>query len=426
MERVVLPHRLLRQVTESDPSGSGQRVLKWWTYNNDRFDVAELEGWSQWSGAMLSPAHLSIGFALASAAMSAPPDSLKSITFTASEINETSSPFQIDKGDGRLSTAVFGYGNYVKTVLEPTISTRLRIDVVHELDPLQIPRSRTADRGISQSRVRRFDTFPYLREEEHPDVVFVAGYHHTHANTAVNCLKRGIDVIVEKPVATTREQIAALRQAIAGSEARCFAAYQRRYLPCRQQLEAALGVGIEPVDYFCVVFEEPLPARHWYRWPNSRSRLTSNGCHWIDHFLQLNSYYPLKRQSAYLSSSGAISITLELTNDALFTMSLSERGSPDRGLRDYIEMSSNNATATIVDSSVVTISGRRRKPQVFKFNRLSAHRQMYLDICARLMRDDDQGDSALEILGAADIVVCLEDALLSHPDKPDEDGPLDP
>src|SRR5262249_57472786 len=74
-------------------------------------------------------------------------------------------------------------------------------------------------------------------------------------------------------------------EAMGGYKGKVFCCFHKRYSAfnalARKDLQMQLG---EPISYHCIVYEVPLPPMHWYRWPSSRSRLITNGCHWIDHF----------------------------------------------------------------------------------------------------------------------------------------------
>ena len=81
----------------------------------------------------------------------------------------------------------------------------------------------------------------------------------------------------------------------------------------------------------------PLPKLHWYSWPNSGSRLLSNGCHWIDYFLFLNAFSPVTNYSLKVAKNGDSNVFVELENKAVFTMVLTDLGSSRLGVREHIK-----------------------------------------------------------------------------------------
>lgn len=308
---------------------------------------------------------------------------------------------------GKPTAVLFGYGNYAKTVVLPEIAKSVDLRTIHELDQQQVRGLVSTDTGI--------DTNPGFRSAEFADIAFITAYHHHHGPLAVESLRRGIIPVIEKPIATTKAQAAELRDALQEGVP-AFACFQRRYSPVAKLLEQDLvwSPG-QPLDYHCIVYEEPLPPKHWYRWPNSGGRLSSNGCHWIDHFLGLNGYVAVVNQEAFRGSSGTVAVILELANGALFTMSLTERGDTSNGLRDYIELRSENAHATLVNSQLYrSFNGGRQRTK--SFARQEFHERMYREICQKIL-DGEGGDSEDQLLATAELTIELERHLQTEPNE---------
>ncbi|HEX7118535.1 MAG TPA: Gfo/Idh/MocA family oxidoreductase [Longimicrobiales bacterium] len=179
------------------------------------------------------------------------------------------------------TATLVGYGNYAKTVVVPNLRHHVMVQRIHEIDPLQIPPD---DWSVT------WDTAPLPRSDDESDLILVAGFHYTHAPIAVQALARGRYAVVEKPVTTDAcqagELVAAVRR-----EQKFFACFHKHYLPFNDYARDDLRIDVgDPLSYHCILYEVPLPALHWYRWPNSRSRIGSNSCHWLDHFLFLNEF----------------------------------------------------------------------------------------------------------------------------------------
>jgi len=274
---------------------------------------------------------------------------------------------------------LFGYGNYSKTMIIPNLNSAVDIKVIHEIDPTQI--------GNNWDNKLAFDTSPYFRnkEWEECDLVIVAGFHHTHAPIASEALKHKKDVIIEKPIATNEKDLNQLIKAIKQTNKRVFIGFQRRYSDFNKYIFTDLKVNKgDPINYHCIVFEIPLPDLHWYKWPSSRSRLISNGCHWIDHFLYLNSYSNVIKKDVHQSKDGSIIVYLELQNGACFSMVLTDVGSNFKGLRDYIEIRQNNTTIKITDSMYYYAENNQGIIRKAKKKMLQSHKNMYNDFSYRI------------------------------------------
>lgn len=305
-------------------------------------------------------------------------------------------------GGGRKRAVLFGYGNYAKTVLLPAIAKHLRVECVHEIDPLQM----TMQPGLA------WDTSPLPRAGETYDAHLIAGFHHTHAPLAALALAAGATAVIEKPIATTPAQRDELLRALRASPGKAYCCFQKRYSPLNETALRHLGAGRgEAVNYHCIVYEVPLPERHWYRWPASGSRILSNGCHWIDHFLFLNRYSRPTGLDIHLGPDGTANCTMVLENRAMFSMVLTERGSERLGLQEHVELRRGEVTVSIVNSSHLTADTRARLSRS-RIHRMLPYRVMY-DTIGRRVAGDNPGDS-LESLEISTAVVLEFEARLQQ------------
>ncbi len=280
--------------------------------------------------------------------------------------------------DDRPALHLFGYGQYAKTQVIPNLSERLRLVCVHEVNPFQL--------GPVEPGPVAWDTSGRPRQHETIRNAAVAGYHHTHAPLAVELLDRGArHVVVEKPIATTPAQLDDLLAAMSRHpDARVHVAFQRRYLSFNAHLISDLGGA--PVSMSATVFEVPLPARHWYRWPVVGNAVVSNGCHWIDHFLHLNPSAEVTHLHAQPLGSQLV-LAIDLDNGASASISLRHEGSPRRGVRDRCTYWHGDATATIDDLREYTAERGFRQ-----LRRRSAHpyrslEDMYAELARRIALD---------------------------------------
>jgi predicted dehydrogenase len=296
---------------------------------------------------------------------------------------------------------LFGLGNYAKTVVIPNVSSHLQIEVVHEVDPLQISKS---------TGTLVWTTSPNATEHDDTDVFLIAGYHHTHAPLAIEAIRRGAAAVVEKPVVVSRDQLDELLTALQTYQGRMYCCFHKRYLPFNGFVFKDLGIARgEAVSYHCVVYEVPLPPRHWYRWPNSRSRLVSNGCHWIDHFLFLNDFAACERIDVFRADDGTANCSVELVNGAVFTMTLTDRGSERIGVQDHIELRSAKRTVRMVNGSFYEAESETRVLRRVRTNKMGSYRRMYREI-ARAIGAGKPGDSAMSIERSSRLMLDLEES----------------
>lgn len=302
-----------------------------------------------------------------------------------------------------ISGTLFGYGNYAKTVILPSLPKELVIRRIHEIDPLQVPRNRGPDVAWSTS--------PALSADDGSSVVFAAGYHHTHGPLAVAALARDKDCVVEKPLVTSRAQLAELDLALQKSKGRFFACFQKRYSRFNDWARSDLGVQAgDPINYHAIVYEVPLPDKHWYRWASSRTRLVSNGCHWVDHFLFLNEWSSPRTWDVQAAGDGTLSVFVTLQNGACMTMTLTDIGSERIGVQDHIQLRAGGVTVRLNNDSDYAAENSSRILRRTRINKMTTYRDMYAQIGRKIVAGSP-GDSRQSILSSASLVLDLEEAL---------------
>lgn len=301
------------------------------------------------------------------------------------------------------SAVVFGLGNYAKTQILPVVKKELDLVCVHEIDPDQFA---TVEGGRLS-----LDSSPCPRGGESYDAWFMAGYHHTHAPLAIAALKQSAYAVVEKPIATTKEQFRELLELVESSQtSRLFACFQKRYSKMHEwackDLHCKIG---KPVHMYASVFEIPLPSAHWYNWPASGSRLISNGCHWLDYFMYINGYVEVADAQVVTAPGGDLLATVCLQNEARLVLSLTDRGSARLGVREFVEFRCEDATVQVVDARRYTAENTSRKIRSRIVNPVRAYHRMYTTICRRI-RAAEPGDPAVS-LRSTELMLRLEQQL---------------
>ncbi len=176
------------------------------------------------------------------------------------------------------SFAVIGAGNYARTqTAYHLLHGGLACGWVVDRDPVC---AALVKKALSAARA---STAPMgAVEDPGTGLLVVTTFHETHAPLSVIGLRAGKRVFVEKPPATTRDQLAELHAVCAQSPQRWRVGYNRRYAPLTLAALAALDRDDGPTTVVCTVREASIPRGHWYYWPNQGTRITGNLCHWID------------------------------------------------------------------------------------------------------------------------------------------------
>lgn len=137
-----------------------------------------------------------------------------------------------------LKAAVVGCGD-VSAVHLQAISDlpNASLAAVCDTDPARLAAAESA------YGVPGFSDHIRLIETVRPDVVHIATPHNTHASIAADCLERGVNVIVEKPLAHTLEEGRRLVEAARASNAKIAVCFQNRYNATAQAMHKLIHSG---------------------------------------------------------------------------------------------------------------------------------------------------------------------------------------
>jgi predicted dehydrogenase len=300
----------------------------------------------------------------------------------------------------KKKAVLFGYGNYAKSVVLPFLRNYIVADRIHEIDPVQ----------LLNCKSREISTSPFPDFNKSFDVWLIAGYHHTHVDLAVEAFKRGAKGVIEKPLATTMEEFRRFYDFVSTRDPVFFMCFQKRYLTFNQYIFSDFKIKKgHPINYRAIVYEIPLDGQHWYNWPKSRSRIISNGCHWIDHFFYLNDFCETDNYWAKKLSGDTILCWIKLKNGAVFSLTLTDSGSKRQGVREYIELSIPGYRAVIRDSMHYESENDLTRIRKSRISKLKCLRDMYMQI-GRSISKNEPGDH-IKTLVSTELSLSLDEML---------------
>jgi predicted dehydrogenase len=222
--------------------------------------------------------------------------------------------------------------------------------------------------------------------------------------------KRNSKAIIEKPLATNRIEFQRFCDYVSTQPAVFYLCFQKRYLTFNEHIffDFRIEKG-HPINYRAIVYEVPLDNHHWYNWPKSRSRIISNGCHWIDHFLYLNQFSDPVDYWARKLSDDTIFCFIKLTNGAVFSLTLTDSGSKRQGVREYVEVSIDGFRAVIRDSMYYESESNARVIRRARSGKLQCLKDMYRQI-GQAVSSDGPGDN-VESLVSTKVAILLDGML---------------
>lgn len=263
----------------------------------------------------------------------------------------------------RCVLGVIGAGNFARTVLLPEL--RRRGDVTL--------RAVVTRRGPSAQQTREAFGF----QEASTDIetvlgdptinaVLVATRHDTHADLAARALAAGKAVLVEKPLALSRDELNRVAEARAGSAGFFQIGFNRRFAPLMEQARQRLARTGGPRVVLLRVNAGAIPSESWIHADEGGGRILGEACHFVDlaRFLVGAPIVSVRAQAArtVAGASDDVSITLDFADGSLGTVLYTALG--DTALaKELIEAYGGGMALTVDDYRSLTIaeSGRIRR-----------------------------------------------------------------
>ncbi len=177
------------------------------------------------------------------------------------------------------SVGVIGAGNFaVRTLLPALTTTKARMRVIASSGGMSA--SIAAKRfGFEQMAA---DASVVLADSS-VTTVFVLTRHDSHADLACRALAAGKHVFVEKPLALTADELAAVASAAETSGRMVMVGFNRRFAPLTRELQRHLAGRRGPAAITMTVNAGVIPRDHWTQDERlGGGRIVGEACHFID------------------------------------------------------------------------------------------------------------------------------------------------
>lgn len=182
---------------------------------------------------------------------------------------------------GIVRLGVIGAGNYAGAMLLPHLHDDSDVELVEVATSTALS-SVNAQRKFGFERAST-DTDGLLADES-IEAVLIVTRHDSHARFVCEALHAGKAVFVEKPLALTSEQLAAISTVVdeTGND-RVMVGFNRRFAPLLVDLKSRWGPQLGPLQLHYTVNAGSLEAGSWYaRIEEQGARFVAEGCHFID------------------------------------------------------------------------------------------------------------------------------------------------
>src|SRR5205085_1057014 len=187
-------------------------------------------------------------------------------------------------------------------------------------------------------------------------VVFIVTRHDSHAGLAADALRRGKAVFVEKPLATTAEDLREVVHAARDSDGLLMVGFNRRFAPLAREVKARFAARNAPMTIIYRVNAGQVPPDHWTHDPNEGGgRVIGEVCHFVDFVSFLTdalpahvsaTAVPAAQRAGYLDDSTVVS--MRMNDGSIASIIYTASGGPLIP-KEQVEVFCERAVATIDD-----------------------------------------------------------------------------
>jgi predicted dehydrogenase/threonine dehydrogenase-like Zn-dependent dehydrogenase len=257
-----------------------------------------------------------------------------------------------------LRIGFVGAGNYASSMLLPHLAATPEVELVH----VATGRPLTA---MDAQRRFGFDHASVgadaVLDDEDVDAVFITTRHRSHAKLTCSALERGKAVFVEKPLALSQDELAAVVETVSttGND-RLMVGFNRRFAPLLVDLKRRFRTHPASGTARYLINAGDLAPSSWYADPHEGSRFTGEGGHFID---VLSWWFESTVTDVFAAGPDAerLHVTLGFENGAIGTVTYVAGGSA-RFPKETFDATGNGRNARLENFRRAAVwSGWRRR-----------------------------------------------------------------
>jgi predicted dehydrogenase len=210
------------------------------------------------------------------------------------------------------------------------------------------------------------------------DLVFIASNHASHADYAVQALRAGKDVHIEKPHVVREEQLSSLRQAMEEGKGRVLSVgYNRSQSVIGIRIRDALSRQAGELMQSWFIAGHELPEGHWYYSEAEGGRILGNLCHWIEFVYQIvprENRFPVAITPTRSKRSDCdVAVTYTFRDGSIAALTFSAKGHTFEGVKERYSAHRGDALVVMDDFQYLRIDEREKVSKTKLWRRDHGH-----------------------------------------------------
>jgi len=215
-----------------------------------------------------------------------------------------------------------------------------------------------------------------------PDIklVYIASNHASHAEYAIDCIRSGKHVHIEKPHVVSEDQLVRLCNTMLDyPKANVFLGFNRPKSPLFKKLLSELSFENGPIMVNWFIAGHEISDDHWYYDSREGGRVLGNLCHWTDltlHLVSIEKAFPCRiNSSTPLNSVSDFVVNVSFADQSCAAFTFSAKGHTFEGVRETLQVHKGNLLGFMKDFQSLKIEKNTSKKQTNLLFRNHGHRE---------------------------------------------------
>jgi predicted dehydrogenase len=186
------------------------------------------------------------------------------------------------KISGTIGVAIVGAGAFARGVHLPNLA---RLKDQFRLVAIVSKRGSNAKEAAEQFNAAYATTdFQEVLKDEDVQLIIISTRHNLHAPMAMEAIRAGKGVLLEKPLAISRDELNSLKEILESSQAPFMVGFNRRFSPIAAVVRDVLKDRQNPFVLNYVMNAGYIPPEHWVHSAEGGGRNVGEACHIYDLF----------------------------------------------------------------------------------------------------------------------------------------------
>lgn len=317
------------------------------------------------------------------------------------------------KAENKGNIAIVGCGNFSFSVIAYYLKQAKLGKIKYALD---IDKARAKSLAKEYKIYAATTDYATILNDSDIQMVYIASNHASHAEYAIDAIKAGKSVHIEKPHAVKEEQLQRLLSAMRDNpQAKVFLGFNRPKSPLFKKLKDKMDgeTGDVMMNWFIVghVIEDD----HWYHDEEEGGRILGNLCHWSDtciHMVGMKQAFPCVISPVYIENPNSnLAITIAFNDGSQAGITFSSKGHTFEGVRESLNVHKGNLLANIQDFHRLSTEVIDKKNKYSSLFRDHGHKANIINSYVKSISQNESGESIDYIRATGLLVLRIKEAV---------------